>query len=154
MFCNTDVCLSRGLNPNSSKRKKCLNTVIISYYFDNKWFWMMLQNPECISDDILLVFYLYISMLKASECLDMCKSMYSAALTGVSVVLTVSSVLSEVALRRSTGMDQTGTVVWHLALCLLLSSIIVGAALIRGIKSSGKVSLVPNIYVHNICDHM
>uniref|UniRef100_A0A8C6WKA7 Transporter n=1 Tax=Neogobius melanostomus TaxID=47308 RepID=A0A8C6WKA7_9GOBI len=44
-----------------------------------------------------------------------------------------------VALRRSSGMDQTGTVVWHLALCLLLSSIIVGAVLIRGIKSSGKV---------------
>uniref|UniRef100_A0A3B4BF66 Transporter n=1 Tax=Periophthalmus magnuspinnatus TaxID=409849 RepID=A0A3B4BF66_9GOBI len=46
---------------------------------------------------------------------------------------------SEEALRRSSGMDETGTVVWHLALCLLLSSIIVGAALIKGIKSSGKV---------------
>ncbi|KAJ0068555.1 hypothetical protein NL108_009671, partial [Boleophthalmus pectinirostris] len=45
----------------------------------------------------------------------------------------------EQALRRSSGMDETGTVVWHLALCLLLSSIIVGAALIKGIKSSGKV---------------
>uniref|UniRef100_A0AAV2M3P5 Transporter n=1 Tax=Knipowitschia caucasica TaxID=637954 RepID=A0AAV2M3P5_KNICA len=45
----------------------------------------------------------------------------------------------EEALRRSSGMDETGTVVWHLALCLLLSSIIVGAALIKGIKSSGKV---------------
>lgn len=45
----------------------------------------------------------------------------------------------EVALRRSSSMDETGDVVWHLALCLLLSSIIVGAALIRGIKSSGKV---------------
>uniref|UniRef100_A0A3Q3VW68 Transporter n=1 Tax=Mola mola TaxID=94237 RepID=A0A3Q3VW68_MOLML len=37
------------------------------------------------------------------------------------------------------GLDETGPVVWHLALCLLLSSVIVGAALIRGIKSSGKV---------------
>ncbi|KAK7916058.1 hypothetical protein WMY93_011819 [Mugilogobius chulae] len=45
----------------------------------------------------------------------------------------------ESALRRSSGMNETGTVVWHLALCLLLSSIIVGAALIKGIKSSGKV---------------
>uniref|UniRef100_UPI0037E96DF3 sodium- and chloride-dependent neutral and basic amino acid transporter B(0+) n=1 Tax=Semicossyphus pulcher TaxID=241346 RepID=UPI0037E96DF3 len=44
-----------------------------------------------------------------------------------------------VALQRSSSMDETGPVVWHLALCLLLSSIIVGAALIRGIKSSGKV---------------
>uniref|UniRef100_A0AAQ6AQB3 Transporter n=1 Tax=Amphiprion ocellaris TaxID=80972 RepID=A0AAQ6AQB3_AMPOC len=47
--------------------------------------------------------------------------------------------LSRVALQRSSGLDETGPVVWHLALCLLLSSIIVAAALIRGIKSSGKV---------------
>ncbi|CAI5688209.1 unnamed protein product [Oreochromis niloticus] len=44
-----------------------------------------------------------------------------------------------VALQRSSGLDETGPVVWHLALCLLLSSILVTAALIRGIKSSGKV---------------
>ncbi|XP_015250711.1 PREDICTED: sodium- and chloride-dependent neutral and basic amino acid transporter B(0+)-like [Cyprinodon variegatus] len=44
-----------------------------------------------------------------------------------------------VALQRSSGMDETGPVVWHLALCLLLSSILVAAALIKGIKSSGKV---------------
>nr|XP_029134833.1 sodium- and chloride-dependent neutral and basic amino acid transporter B(0+)-like isoform X2 [Labrus bergylta] len=44
-----------------------------------------------------------------------------------------------VALQRSSGLDETGPVVWHLALCLLLSSLIVAAALIRGIKSSGKV---------------
>ncbi|KAM7401916.1 hypothetical protein PAMP_017193 [Pampus punctatissimus] len=44
-----------------------------------------------------------------------------------------------VTLQRSSGLDETGPIVWHLALCLLLSSIIVAAALIRGIKSSGKV---------------
>ncbi|XP_068171434.1 sodium- and chloride-dependent neutral and basic amino acid transporter B(0+)-like [Antennarius striatus] len=44
-----------------------------------------------------------------------------------------------VALQRSSGLDETGPVVWHLALCLLLSSILVAAALIKGIKSSGKV---------------
>ncbi|KAM3621422.1 uncharacterized protein V6R79_010956 [Siganus canaliculatus] len=44
-----------------------------------------------------------------------------------------------VALQRSSGLDDTGPVVWHLALCLLLSSLIVAGALIRGIKSSGKV---------------
>uniref|UniRef100_A0A3B4WVG6 Transporter n=1 Tax=Seriola lalandi dorsalis TaxID=1841481 RepID=A0A3B4WVG6_SERLL len=44
-----------------------------------------------------------------------------------------------VALQRSSGLDETGPIVWHLALCLLLSSILVAAALIRGIKSSGKV---------------
>uniref|UniRef100_A0A669CT13 Transporter n=1 Tax=Oreochromis niloticus TaxID=8128 RepID=A0A669CT13_ORENI len=46
---------------------------------------------------------------------------------------------SNVALQRSGGLDETGPVVWHLALCLLLTSILVTAALIRGIKSSGKV---------------
>ncbi|XP_068105669.1 sodium- and chloride-dependent neutral and basic amino acid transporter B(0+)-like [Hyperolius riggenbachi] len=45
----------------------------------------------------------------------------------------------KVALRRSSGMDETGEVVWYLALCLLLAWIIVGAALFKGIKSSGKV---------------
>ncbi|XP_047204717.1 sodium- and chloride-dependent neutral and basic amino acid transporter B(0+) [Girardinichthys multiradiatus] len=44
-----------------------------------------------------------------------------------------------VALQRSSDLGETGPVVWHLALCLLLSSILVAAALIRGIKSSGKV---------------
>nr|XP_054606163.1 sodium- and chloride-dependent neutral and basic amino acid transporter B(0+) [Nothobranchius furzeri] len=44
-----------------------------------------------------------------------------------------------VALQRSSGLDETGPVVWHLALCLLLSSILVAGALIKGIKSSGKV---------------
>ncbi|XP_066570725.1 sodium- and chloride-dependent neutral and basic amino acid transporter B(0+) [Amia ocellicauda] len=45
----------------------------------------------------------------------------------------------KVALRRSSGLDETGEVVWHLALCLLLSWILVGAAVYKGIKSSGKV---------------
>ncbi|XP_068598918.1 sodium- and chloride-dependent neutral and basic amino acid transporter B(0+)-like [Brachionichthys hirsutus] len=45
----------------------------------------------------------------------------------------------KVALQRSSGLDETGPVVWHLALCLLLSSMLVAAALIKGIKSSGKV---------------
>ncbi|XP_041638581.1 sodium- and chloride-dependent neutral and basic amino acid transporter B(0+)-like [Cheilinus undulatus] len=44
-----------------------------------------------------------------------------------------------VALQRSSGLDETGPIVWHLALCLLLSSCILAASLIKGIKSSGKV---------------
>uniref|UniRef100_A0A673C1C1 Transporter n=1 Tax=Sphaeramia orbicularis TaxID=375764 RepID=A0A673C1C1_9TELE len=55
------------------------------------------------------------------------------------IVFHVFLLCSHVALQRSSGLDETGPVVWHLALCLLLSSIIVAAALIRGIKSSGKV---------------
>lgn len=47
---------------------------------------------------------------------------------------------SKVALQRSSGLDETGNIVWYLALCLLLSWMIVGAALFKGIKSSGKVS--------------
>ncbi|XP_027703033.1 sodium- and chloride-dependent neutral and basic amino acid transporter B(0+) [Vombatus ursinus] len=45
----------------------------------------------------------------------------------------------KVALQRSSGMDETGVIVWYLALCLLLAWLIVGAALFKGIKSSGKV---------------
>lgn len=45
----------------------------------------------------------------------------------------------KVALRRSSGLDETGVVVWPLALCLLLAWIMVAAALFKGIKSSGKV---------------
>uniref|UniRef100_A0A8B9JL77 Transporter n=1 Tax=Astyanax mexicanus TaxID=7994 RepID=A0A8B9JL77_ASTMX len=44
-----------------------------------------------------------------------------------------------VALQRTSSMDETGPVVWHLALCLLLGWIMIGAALFKGIKSSGKV---------------
>ncbi|KAF5895874.1 sodium- and chloride-dependent neutral and basic amino acid transporter B(0+) [Clarias magur] len=45
----------------------------------------------------------------------------------------------KVALQRANSMDETGSVVWHLALCLLLSWILIAAALYKGIKSSGKV---------------
>ncbi|KAH0513713.1 Sodium- and chloride-dependent neutral and basic amino acid transporter B(0+), partial [Microtus ochrogaster] len=45
----------------------------------------------------------------------------------------------KVALQRSSGMEETGVIVWYLALCLLLAWLIVGAALFKGIKSSGKV---------------
>ncbi|XP_066437973.1 sodium- and chloride-dependent neutral and basic amino acid transporter B(0+)-like [Eleutherodactylus coqui] len=45
----------------------------------------------------------------------------------------------KVALRRSSGIDETGQVVWHLALCLLLAWIISVAALVKGVQSSGKV---------------
>nr|XP_005899401.1 PREDICTED: sodium- and chloride-dependent neutral and basic amino acid transporter B(0+) [Bos mutus] len=46
---------------------------------------------------------------------------------------------NKVALQRSSGLDETGVIVWYLALCLLLAWLIVGAALFKGIKSSGKV---------------
>ncbi|XP_067903906.1 sodium- and chloride-dependent neutral and basic amino acid transporter B(0+)-like [Heterodontus francisci] len=45
----------------------------------------------------------------------------------------------KVALRRTSSIDETGEIVWYLALCLLLAWIIVGIALSKGIKSSGKV---------------
>ena len=51
------------------------------------------------------------------------------------------SLFSQVVLQRSGGLNETGTVVWQLALCLLLSNIIIAAVLVKGIKSSGKVSL-------------
>ncbi|XP_038630622.1 sodium- and chloride-dependent neutral and basic amino acid transporter B(0+)-like [Scyliorhinus canicula] len=45
----------------------------------------------------------------------------------------------EVVLRRTSSIDETGEIVWYLALCLLLAWLMVGAALSKGIKSSGKV---------------
>lgn len=50
-----------------------------------------------------------------------------------------SCAFSKVTLQRSSGLDETGRIVWYLALCLLLAWIIVAAALYKGIKSSGKV---------------
>lgn len=46
---------------------------------------------------------------------------------------------NKVALQRSSGIDETENIVWYLALCLLLAWIIVGASVIKGIKTSGKV---------------
>ncbi|XP_075997453.1 sodium- and chloride-dependent neutral and basic amino acid transporter B(0+)-like [Genypterus blacodes] len=51
-----------------------------------------------------------------------------------------------VALQRSSGLDETGPIVWHLALCLLLSIIVVAASLTKGIKSSGKVVYFTTIF--------
>lgn len=56
-----------------------------------------------------------------------------------SLLMGPSCAFSKVALQRSSGLEDTGRIVWYLALCLLLSWIIVGAALFKGIKSSGKV---------------
>ncbi|XP_069749774.1 sodium- and chloride-dependent neutral and basic amino acid transporter B(0+)-like isoform X4 [Narcine bancroftii] len=42
-------------------------------------------------------------------------------------------------LQHTSSMDETGKVVWSLALCLLLAWLIVCGALSKGIKSSGKV---------------
>ncbi|KAG7494906.1 sodium-and chloride-dependent neutral and basic amino acid transporter B0+ [Solea senegalensis] len=57
----------------------------------------------------------------------------------VSVTSPSEQYWDRVALQRSSGLGDTGPIVWHLALCLLLSSMIVAAVLFRGIKSSGKV---------------
>ncbi|XP_067903924.1 sodium- and chloride-dependent neutral and basic amino acid transporter B(0+)-like isoform X2 [Heterodontus francisci] len=45
----------------------------------------------------------------------------------------------KVVLCRTSSMDETGEIVWYLALCLLLAWLIIGTALSKGIKSSGKV---------------
>ncbi|KAM3877893.1 sodium- and chloride-dependent neutral and basic amino acid transporter B(0+) [Diretmus argenteus] len=44
-----------------------------------------------------------------------------------------------VVLQRSSGLDETGPVLWYLALCLLLCLMVIAAALLKGVKSSGKV---------------
>ncbi|XP_023688147.1 sodium- and chloride-dependent neutral and basic amino acid transporter B(0+) [Paramormyrops kingsleyae] len=46
---------------------------------------------------------------------------------------------NEVVLQRSGGLGETGEIVWPLGLCLLLAWVLIGGALYKGIKSSGKV---------------
>ncbi|XP_053130153.1 sodium- and chloride-dependent neutral and basic amino acid transporter B(0+) [Hemicordylus capensis] len=53
-------------------------------------------------------------------------------------------------LKRSSGLDETGEVVWYLALCLLLSWLIVAVALFKGIKSSGKIVYFTAIFPYVI----
>ncbi|XP_053530089.1 sodium- and chloride-dependent neutral and basic amino acid transporter B(0+)-like isoform X1 [Ictalurus punctatus] len=55
-----------------------------------------------------------------------------------------------VALQRTSSMDETGSVVWHLALCLLLGWILIAAALYKGIKSSGKVVYLTAIFPYAV----
>ncbi|XP_048400801.1 sodium- and chloride-dependent neutral and basic amino acid transporter B(0+)-like isoform X2 [Stegostoma tigrinum] len=52
----------------------------------------------------------------------------------------------KVVLRRSSSIDEIGDIVWYLALCLLLSWLVAGGALSKGIKSSGKVVYLTAIF--------
>ncbi|GCC19006.1 hypothetical protein chiPu_0018168 [Chiloscyllium punctatum] len=51
------------------------------------------------------------------------------------------SPLPKAVLHRTSSLDETGEIVWHLALCLLLAWLMVGAAFLKGIKSSGKAGI-------------
>ncbi|XP_060687920.1 sodium- and chloride-dependent neutral and basic amino acid transporter B(0+)-like [Hemiscyllium ocellatum] len=61
------------------------------------------------------------------------------------------SLLIQAVLHRTSSLDETGEIVWHLALCLLLAWLMVGAAFLKGIKSSGKVvyftAIIPYVVV-------
>ena len=45
-------------------------------------------------------------------------------------------------LQKSNGIDNPGTVVWQLALCLFIAWVIVFLCVFKGIKSSGKVTII------------
>ncbi|XP_069068646.1 sodium- and chloride-dependent neutral and basic amino acid transporter B(0+)-like isoform X2 [Pleurodeles waltl] len=70
---------------------------------------------------------------------DFCNGNVSCRNNSEGMELPSQQYWTKVALRQSSGMDETGHIVWYLALCLLLAWILVGAALCKGIKSSGKV---------------
>ncbi|XP_075690506.1 sodium- and chloride-dependent neutral and basic amino acid transporter B(0+)-like [Rhinoderma darwinii] len=91
-------------------RGKC-NVTVNDNIFTTNLTWAKERNYTCIDNTTLL------------EDLDLPSKQY----------------WEKVTLRLSSGMDETGEVVWYLALCLLLAWIIVGASLFKGIKSSGKV---------------
>ncbi|XP_060687900.1 sodium- and chloride-dependent neutral and basic amino acid transporter B(0+)-like [Hemiscyllium ocellatum] len=58
---------------------------------------------------------------------------------------------NQAVLHRASSLDETGEIVWHLALCLLLAWLMVGTAFLKGIKSSGKVvyftAIIPYVVV-------
>ncbi|XP_067650017.1 sodium-dependent proline transporter-like [Haliotis asinina] len=55
----------------------------------------------------------------------------------------------------STGLEDVGSVQWHIAGCLLFSSVVIFICLIRGVKSAGKAvyvtALLPYILLISIC---
>ncbi|XP_069749768.1 sodium- and chloride-dependent neutral and basic amino acid transporter B(0+)-like [Narcine bancroftii] len=59
------------------------------------------------------------------------------------------------ALHRSGSIDETGKIIWPLAFCLLLAWLMIGAALSKGIKSSGKVvyftATAPYLILTGLC---
>ncbi|XP_041052104.1 sodium- and chloride-dependent neutral and basic amino acid transporter B(0+)-like [Carcharodon carcharias] len=56
----------------------------------------------------------------------------------------------KVTLQRTSSIDETGGIVWYLALCLLLAWVIVGMALSGGIRSSGKVVYFTAIFPYAV----
>ncbi|XP_060687909.1 sodium- and chloride-dependent neutral and basic amino acid transporter B(0+)-like [Hemiscyllium ocellatum] len=62
-----------------------------------------------------------------------------------------AGLVHQAVLHRTSSLDETGEIVWHLALCLLLAWLMVGAAFLKGIKSSGKVvyftAIIPYVVV-------
>ncbi|XP_073455239.1 sodium- and chloride-dependent neutral and basic amino acid transporter B(0+)-like isoform X2 [Aquarana catesbeiana] len=88
------------------------------------------------------LFYLFSSFrsyLPWSDCYEWADSSCQGTINENTTELPSKQYWDKVALKRSSGIDETGQVVWHLALCLLLAWIITAAALFKGIKSSGKV---------------
>ena len=58
---------------------------------------------------------------------------------------------SNAVLQEADTMNETGGVIWQLALSLLVAWIIVYLCLVRGIKSSGKVGWTWKLAIHEIC---
>uniref|UniRef100_A0AAY5K2G2 Transporter n=1 Tax=Esox lucius TaxID=8010 RepID=A0AAY5K2G2_ESOLU len=89
------------------------------------------------------LYYLFASFqfpLPWSDCFDCCFTiMYRFPLVHIPIQSPSEQYWDLVTLQRSSGLDETGPVVWHLALCLLLGWLLVAAALYKGIQSSGKV---------------
>lgn len=65
-------------------------------------------------------------------------TLVEAAPSPLLILLSFSSGSNKV-LQRTESLSDTGVIVWYLALCLLLSWLIVAVSLFKGIKSSGKV---------------
>uniref|UniRef100_A0A674BDC2 Solute carrier family 6 member 14 n=1 Tax=Salmo trutta TaxID=8032 RepID=A0A674BDC2_SALTR len=92
-----------------------------------------------IAYSLYYMFASFQSPLPWSDCFYWSNSNCSLTPRGTCGLSVCVSLPSLVALQRFSSLDETGPVVWHLALCLLLGWLLIAAALYKGIKSSGKV---------------
>ncbi|XP_060687925.1 sodium- and chloride-dependent neutral and basic amino acid transporter B(0+)-like [Hemiscyllium ocellatum] len=92
-----------------------------------------------ISYACIIGYSLYYLFASFQSPLDMLLSVIGCIFMKWEPSLLIEQYWDQAVLHRTSSLDETGEIVWHLALCLLLAWLMVGTALLKGIKSSGKV---------------
>ncbi|XP_060687902.1 sodium- and chloride-dependent neutral and basic amino acid transporter B(0+)-like [Hemiscyllium ocellatum] len=104
-----------------------------------------------ISYACIIGYSLYYLFASFQSPLDMLLSVIGCIFMKWEPSLLIEQYWDQAVLHRTSSLDETGEIVWHLALCLLLAWLMVGAAFLKGIKSSGKVvyftAIIPYVVV-------